>query len=149
MNFCGERFKPNLCRVQKKTNFSKKGCEIWVCQLKFFARKNSEFRPNECKCKIYIQEFCGKNRNFLRGSKSEFKQNQWMWRVFAIRNICAEGKANLCKTNECEGFLQSEIFARIDVHAFMQKKFYLHCVKYGSAFVILCVEVKANLGKTN
>ena len=63
--------------------------------------------------------------------------------------FCVEVKANLSKTNECEGFLQSEIFARIDVHAFMQKKFYLHCVKYGSAFVILCVEVKANLGKTN
>ena len=103
MNFCGERFKPNLCRVQKKTNFSKKGCEIWVCQLKFFARKianlgqtsvSAKFTFRNFAEKIYLHgvkngsaigNFCAEKRtNFLRGSKSEFKQNQWMWRVFAL-----------------------------------------------------------------
>ena len=55
-----------------------------------------------------IGNFCAEKRtNFLRGSKSEFKQNQWMWRVFAIRILCVEVKANL------------------------------HCVKYGSAMRIL------------
>ena len=107
MNFCGERFKPNLCRVQKKTNFSKKGCEIWVCQLKFFARKNSEFRPNECKCKIYIQEFCGKNL-FARCKK--WVRHQKFLRGKKKRIFCVEVKANLSKTNECEGFLHSYLF---------------------------------------
>ena len=91
-----------------------------------------------------VKGFC--NPKYLRGRESEFMQNQWMWRVFAIRNFCADRCSRLhakkvlfalCKIwvglcyslcGSKSEFRQNQLiwrgFATRDFHAFMQKKLF-------------------------